>query len=229
VILPVESCAVAIITDVRLYREGLARLLAGHETLHVLGAWSPSDDLLNCATELQACVFVVDSAAVRSPNLMPRLVSCVPRAKVVAFAVAEEDDAEIIACAQAGVAGFVARDASAEELIAAIRSAAGGGARCSPRVTAVVLGQVARAAPPRSLACASATLTPRENEILALIDAGCSNKHIARKLGLEISTIKNHVHNILEKLQVERRGEAAAFVRAQRGSTLAPPASAPAV
>jgi DNA-binding NarL/FixJ family response regulator len=179
-----------------------------------LGAWSPSDELPSGA-DLEACVFVADSAAVRNTGLVPRLTSRAPRAKVVAFAVAEENEAEIIACARAGVAGFVARDASVEELVDAIRSAAGGGARCSPRVTAVVLGQLARSAAPHA-AMQEGVLTPRENEILGLIDAGYSNKRIARTLGLEISTIKNHVHNILEKLRVAHRGEAAAFVRARR-------------
>jgi len=218
--------AVLIITDVRLYREGLTRLLAAASDLRVLGCYSPAESVPPFDEGMRNCVLLSDSATVRRCDVAARLRLSVPEIKVVVFGVSEEDEEEIIACAEIGVAGFVARDASAEELVTVIRSAACGDVRCSPRVTAVVLRRVAQYAPPRSERPAEARLTRRETQVLALIDAGHSNKKIALSLGLETATVKNHVHNILEKLQVERRGEAAAFVRAQRRLPGARPAGA---
>ncbi len=83
---------------------------------------------------------------------------------------------------------------------------------CTPRIAALLLRRVAEAAAPRSSGLER--LTPRETEIVDLIEQGLSNKQIARRLSIELATVKNHVHNILEKLEVARRGEAVARVRA---------------
>src|SRR5881296_1366294 len=88
-----------------------------------------------------------------------------------------------------------------------------GVAICSPRVAACLLRRVAALAAGHGGDLPRAQLTNREREIVRLIDNGLSNKEIARALGIEVATVKNHVHNILEKLQVHRRGEAAARVR----------------
>ena len=80
-------------------------------------------------------------------------------------------------------------------------------------MTASLLRRVAALAAGNGGGLPRAQLTSREREIVGLIDRGLSNKEIARDLGIEVATVKNHVHNILEKLQVHRRGEAAARVR----------------
>src|SRR5439155_827652 len=106
-----------------------------------------------------------------------------------------------------------AREASIDDLVTVIESVARGEAICSPRVAAGLLRRVAALAAGHGGDLPRAQLTNREREIVRLIDNGLSNKEIARALGIEVATVKNHVHNILEKLQVHRRGEAAARVR----------------
>src|SRR5262249_34883111 len=113
-----------------------------------------------------------------------------------------------------GVTGYVTREASLDELVAVIQSVARGEMLCSPRIAGALVRRVA------SLAAASpvrprVALTGRELEIVALIDGGLSNKTTPGRLLIAVATVKNHVHSILEKLQVRARGEAAAEVRAR--------------
>ena len=114
---------------------------------------------------------------------------------------------------QAEIAGYVARNGSKEDLIAAVENAVRGEVLCSPRVAASLFRclaarlQTTRQRPPE------VALTSREQDIIALVDRGLSNKEIARQLKIGLPTVKNHVHNILEKLPVGRRGVAAALLR----------------
>jgi two-component system, NarL family, nitrate/nitrite response regulator NarL len=137
-----------------------------------------------------------------------------PHAKLLALGVVESRD-EAVAHAEAGITACVSREASADHLVDTIHRAAcdelvpPSGTALAQRA-ATVLGQDAEEPEGR--------LTVRELEIVALIDQGLSNKEIARRLCIELATVKNHVHHILEKLRVHRRGEAAARIRARRSS-----------
>jgi DNA-binding NarL/FixJ family response regulator len=135
-----------------------------------------------------------------------------PSIKVVALGV-PEIDSEIIACAEAGISNYVTRQGSISELIRAIQDAVRGELRCPPKIAASLLQQVGSLSAERSPLEEPSRLTPREMEIVHLIDLGLSNKEIAAQLFIEVSTVKNHVHNLLDKLNVRRRGEAAARLR----------------
>ena len=138
-----------------------------------------------------------------------------PEVKTVVFGV-EGDEAEIVAFAQAGVAGYVPSDASMDVLTSAIAGVKGGDLVCPPLVAATILRHVgATAGGVRSTRPAD-NLTSRELEVLALIDAGLSNKEIAVRLRIEVATVKNHVHHLLEKLHVSSRAEAAAQLGPRR-------------
>jgi len=105
----------------------------------------------------------------------------------------------------------VPRAASVEDLVAALESVGRGELLCSAQTAAALLRRVAALAAGRSApAQPLSNLTRREREIGGLLEAGLSNKDIAVQLGIEVATVKNHVHNVLEKLQVHRRGQAAA-------------------
>lgn len=198
-----------IVTDVSLFREGLGRILAEYPDVLVAGSATPDDDVPRVVQTLDPDVVLVDATTVRASELVPRLIDAVPNARVVAFAIAQEDEEEVIAYAEAGVVGYVARSATVEELVAVLRSAAHGEVRCPPHVTAAVFRQLARLAPFRGLASKEPGLTPREVEIVGLMEDGLTNKEIAGRLGIEVATVKNHVHNILEKLHLRRRSEVA--------------------
>jgi DNA-binding NarL/FixJ family response regulator len=134
---------------------------------------------------------------------------------MVALAVPDQE-ARVLACAEAGVSSYVPREASLADLAAAIESAARGEAVCSPRMTALLFRRVRVLSRVRPEPAEVPELTARQWEIIDLIDEGLSNKEIARRLYIEVPTVKNHVHNILDKLQVRRRSEAAARVRGLR-------------
>jgi DNA-binding NarL/FixJ family response regulator len=141
--------------------------------------------------------------------------------KVVAFSAADTED-EICVCAEAGIAGYVARNGSKEDLIAAVENAILGEVLCSPRAAASLFRRLAAHVQTTKQQPPEAALTSHEQDIIALIDRGLSNKEIARQLKISLPTVKNHVHNILEKLQVTRRGAAAALLReavVPRGAT----------
>ncbi len=127
---------------------------------------------------------------------------------------------EVIACAEAGVACCLTAEASIDDLVAAIGSVARGEAPCSPWTAAVLLRRVASLARERRAPVGTHVaeaprprLTTRELEIVELVDQGLSNKQIAQQLHIELPTVKNHMHRILDKLGVRRRAEAAELVR----------------
>jgi DNA-binding NarL/FixJ family response regulator len=131
----------------------------------------------------------------------------------VALAIHEED-AEVIACAEVGVAGYVPRDGSVQDAVDVILAVARGEARCSPRIVGSLLRRIAALAAERqgNGHAAPPGLTAREAEILTLLQQGLPNKTISRRLGIELATVKNHVHSIFGKLGLRRRAEAAVLV-----------------
>jgi two-component system nitrate/nitrite response regulator NarL len=157
-------------------------------------------------------IVLLDMAMAGSVASIRAIVEGASDVKVVALAVAETDH-DIVACAEAGVAGYVSRDGSTGDLIATIDSVVRGETLCSPRIAATLLQRVAALAAERGTAAPVASLTPRQREILGLIGQGLSNKEIARRLCIELSTVKNHVHSTLEKLGTHRRAEAVALLR----------------
>jgi DNA-binding NarL/FixJ family response regulator len=208
---------VLIAAEIRLYREGLAAMLCQEPGIQVVGTAAGADDTVRALRALAADVVLVDLPSPENSWLVRALAAAVPGTRMVALSVPDAER-ELLACAEAGVAGYVTRDASVEDVVAAVEAAARGEVLCSPRMAATLFQRVATLALERSPASIESRLTQRELEILDLIDQGMSNKEIARHLTIELSTVKNHVHNILEKLQVTRRAEAAAWARAARGS-----------
>jgi DNA-binding NarL/FixJ family response regulator len=204
------------VSDVRLHREGVAMILSRIETIDIVGTSAASDGLARMG-ELRPDIILLDSSLVDSLALPKRMREVIPGVKIVAFAVSG-DERDVIACAEAGISAYVARDGSAEDLVAAIHQAMRGEFTCSPRITALLFSYLAALSAERAPLAAAGALTHREREIVPLIEQGLSNKEIARGLRLEATTVKNHIHNILEKLKVRRRGEIAARVRQGRSS-----------
>lgn len=145
-------------------------------------------------------------------DLIRRITSPPSAAKVLVLGV-DETDPDLLTCIAMGAHGYISKDSSVEELDQAIESVLVGGAVCPPRLaysTFALLGQLTKEHQ-RSLRVEALQLTPREMEILQLIAGGLSNKNIAERLSLSIYTVKNHVHHILDKLQVKRRADAVEY------------------
>jgi len=165
--------------------------------------------------ELEPEAVILDITALDSFSFAKSLGTHLPAVKIVAFAVREFDD-QVLACAEAGIVGYVGPDGSEDDLVTAIEHALRGELYCSPRMAALLFRQVGALSAQLPPEPGPVTLTQREQQILVFIDQGLSNKEIARVLRIGATTVKNHVHNILEKLHVHRRGEAAAQHRASQ-------------
>jgi two-component system nitrate/nitrite response regulator NarL len=164
---------------------------------------------------LQPDVIIIDIGAPDSFAVAKSLGISLPTVKIVAFAV-NEVDYLVLACAEAGIAGYVGPDGSETDLVAAVEYALRGELYCSPRIAALLFRRVAALSAQPRKPSEQASLTQREQQILGLVGEGMSNKEIGRALRIGDSTVKNHVHSILEKLEVHRRGEAAAQLRARQ-------------
>ncbi len=210
---PAGGCVtrVLIVADVRLYREGLAASLANRRDLSVTATSANRADAVNRIRELRPDVVVVDMATRDSVAFIRDVRAQELPTKILAFAV-DEVAADILECAEAGAAGYVTADASVEDLITAIERIGREELVCSPRIAATLFGclsgRLARCEgdAPRGL------LTSRERQVLDCIRRGFSNKEIAQSLNIAEPTVKNHVHNVLEKMDVTTRAQAAARV-----------------
>ena len=200
---------VFIVAGVRIHRDALVRLLDGQGRLEAIGSAADVSSILRHTAGIDPDLVLVDTTTVECPAGIRAIREAVPAAKVVALGVPESVD-EILSFAEAGASGYVTREQSLDDLIAAIEHAARGEVLCSPRVAAALLERVAALAAERTPAPHRPVLTARELEILELIDRGLPNKQIARELCIELATVKNHVHHILAKMKVTRRAEAAA-------------------
>jgi DNA-binding NarL/FixJ family response regulator len=203
----VKRPRIFILSDVRLYRDGIALTLGRTNAVDILGAGAPPEAFARVA-EVVPDIVALDLSLHDGLSLPRRVREVVPGIKIVAFAVSGADQ-DLIACAEAGISAFVARDGSIEDLVRAMHQAMRGELICSPRLTALLFDRLAALSAGRTNPLAAHALTYREREIVPLVEQGLSNKEIARKLSLGTATVKNHVHNILEKLQVHRRGEVA--------------------
>jgi DNA-binding NarL/FixJ family response regulator len=197
-----------IVVGVRLYRESLAQLLNSHQEFDVVGTASEGRTAATQLDKLNPHVGLLDMAVPHVEVFVEAATRRPSRIPLVAIGVSDSDT-DLLACAERGAAGFVTSDASLEELTGTIRRAAEGELLCSPRTAGTLLRRLGALAAERRSEATGILLTRREREIAALMREDLSNKEIAMRLRIEVATVKNHVHNVLDKLRVHRRSEAA--------------------
>ena len=198
-----------LIASVRLYREGLAEMVRKYDDIDLIGTAGSLQEALEDILRARPSFVLLDHPFPEGPQVAKRLLRLAPGVRVVAMGVDEVED-EILAWAGAGAAGYVSRNNSVEELVAAVRSAASDDVACSPRIAGILLRHVRRQATRPLLQhhpSHARGLTAREQEIAELIAGALSNKQIATVLGISLPTVKNHVHSIFEKLEVHRRAD----------------------
>jgi len=205
---------VFVLSDVRLFRDGVVLALSQQPSVQVIGSSDLSAPPGRIA-DLSPDALLLDINALGDLEISRAVREVMPEVKIVALGVAEVEQA-VMACAKAGVSGFVTPNGSVKDVVAAVHSAVRGELVCSPRTAAMLLSRVSALAAKPAAEAHSDMLTRREREIGSLMSDGMSNKKIASLLGIQIATVKNHVHTILGKLGVRRRGEAAAQLRGAR-------------
>jgi DNA-binding NarL/FixJ family response regulator len=173
-------------------------------------------DAVERATSSSPDVVLVDMRQVESLRLVHRLVSV--GARVVAVGITE---AYALACAEVGAIAAVPSSANIDELLDVLEAVVAGNAVFAPLVVAQLVKRLASLRGARISSALPNGITPRELQVLELIEEGLSNKEIAVRINVELQTVKNHVHSILRKLDVHRRSQAAAAFRAS-GLSLAP-------
>lgn len=201
-----------IIDDFALHRESLTAHFAAAGA-QVRTAW----DLPSLYGELERGlpdVVLLNRGTRDSANLLRATVQNSRDVRVIVVGVSEDNESEIVACAEAGVAGYHLRSDSLEDLFAVVQRVVDGESACSPRVAAILLRRLSELASERPPTLDEAGLTTREAQILRMLEMGLSNRQIASRLCIAVHTVKNHVHSILTKLGVQSRAEAAAHCRA---------------
>lgn len=211
---PKETCGdvgtrIAVVSEIRLYRDGLARVLSDLDDVSDVQAYETALSCVTMSRDLPPHVVLLDMSTTdgaASARLLSRELSST---RIVALAVPETEP-HVVACVEAGVSGYVPRSGSIDDLVAAIRCALRSEAVCSPVITWGLMRRITALAN----AGARQRLTARELEIAGYIELGLSNREIASRLGVELCTVKNHVHHMLEKLGVNRRADIADCIHA---------------
>ena len=207
-----DELRVLLVDDHDLFRTGLVSLLT-ERGLHVVADAPSGESALELVRELAPDVVVMD---LNMPGLSGiettrRITATAPLTRVVVLTISAEDG-DVISAVLAGACGYLLKDASIDDLIAGIRAAAAGESLISPQIAAKVLQLLrSKSSPPGGGEAVRGQLSAREIEVLKLIASGKDNAEIARALFVSPKTVKNHISNILMKLQIENRLQAAVY------------------
>lgn len=200
--------SVFLVAGNRLLREALARLLSKRGDFDVCGVSACVPESTCSITTVGTDVLILDSstAQLSDYSLIPEIVKQAPNAKVVLIDM--DDDPEVfLECVRAGAVGYLLKNASSADVIAAVRSVAQGQAICPSQLTMPLFRTVARqwTSVPSARIKLELGLTRRQQQLVPLIAQGLTNKEIASHLNLSEQTIKNHVHSILRRVGASDR------------------------
>jgi two-component system nitrate/nitrite response regulator NarL len=213
-----SSTNLYIVAENRLLRESLARLFRKRGGLNMVGEGSYSDSTLEHVSAVGADLLLLDCLGPnQKSDLICDLRESVPHIRIVLFGM--DDDAEIfLQAVRLGVNGYVLKNASASELIDAIRGVAQGEAVCPPKYCKVLFQALSseanqRAAIAEERAGIRFELTQRQRQLMSLVAMGMSNKEIAANLNLSEFTVKNHIYRVMKQVDAQNRHEACHLIR----------------
>ncbi len=207
-----DPLRVLLVDDHDLFRTGLVNLLT-EQGVHVVGEAANGEKALRLVRDLAPDVVVMDlnMPGISGVDATREISAVAPRTRVVVLTISA-DNGDVVDAVMAGACGYLLKDSSIQQLIAGIRAAAAGESLISPQIAAKVL-QLLRSQNALSgrQEAVRADLSDREVEVLKLIAIGKDNAEIARELFISPKTVKNHISNILMKLQIENRIQAAVY------------------
>lgn len=207
----------------RLFQDCLRGVLSRDRRYRVSPFEHASPTVIEQLREAGADVVIIDASLPNGRGL--ELIRAIRRqlegVRVLAIA-STATRGELLACIEAGANGCILEEASIDDLKSAVDTVLRGESYCTSQATEIIFSQIAAAAAESSgrMRLPEPTLTTREREVLEMLADGYSNKQIAQELHLSLYTVKNHVHNLLDKLPVSTRHEAAHLARQQRWVTV---------
>jgi DNA-binding NarL/FixJ family response regulator len=207
-----EELRVLLVDDHDLFRTGLKNLLE-EQGVHVVGEAPNGQTALRLATELVPDVVIMDlnMPGLSGVETTRHLTGIAPLARVVVLTISVDDE-DVMNAVMAGACGYLLKDSSIDDLLAGIRAAASGESLISPQIASKVLQRLrSQGKSEDAAATIRAELSDREVEVLKLIANGKDNAEIARELFISPKTVKNHISNILMKLQIDNRIQAAVY------------------
>ena len=213
---PASSIRAFLLIENRLLREALVRLFRKRPDLMVVGQTSPADETPLGILETQCNVLVGDSFL---PAYFPASLagkSGTPAGFKIVLVGMEPDEVQFMAAVRSGVTGYLLQDASASDVVAAVRAVFRGEAVCPPQLCSTLFRFVAQVAREISLqnSASKPDLTLRQQQLVTLVAKGLTNKEIASQLNLSEFTVRNHIHRILKQVDAVSRSEAVETIRA---------------
>ncbi len=211
---PGEPIRVLVVDDHALFRRGLEMVLGHEPDIEVIGEAGDGTEAVELASALLPDIVLMDVRMPRRSGIeaCTAIKEVVPSAKIVMLTISD-DEADLYDAIKAGASGYLLKEISIDEVGAAIRSVAGGQSLISPSMASKLLSEFATMARRGKEAeqVPLPRLTERELEVLKLVAKGMNNRDIAKQLFISENTVKNHIRNILEKLQLHSRMEAVVY------------------
>jgi DNA-binding NarL/FixJ family response regulator len=207
-----DTVRVLLVDDHDLFRTGLRNLLE-ERGVQIVGEAGQGNDAVRLVRELQPEVVVMDlhMPGMTGIEAIRQIHGFAPLTRVLVLTISDQDD-DVLDAILAGACGYLLKDASVDDLIRGIVAASVGESLVSPAIAGKVLQQVrSTAVSPEAADTIRAELSDRELDVLKLIAAGKDNAMIAAQLHISPKTVKNHISNILMKLQIENRIQAAVY------------------
>ncbi len=217
------AARVILADDQVLFREGVAQLLAAQDDVRVVAEAGDGQQAVDLAMSYRPDLILMDINMPRMNGLEAtrRIKEALPETRIIILTVSETDD-DLFEAIKAGADGYLLKNLKASRLFEKLRGVLSGEAALTPYMATRVLQEFARLS--RSGGAAQqGGITEREKEVLQLVVEGCSNREIGLSLSIAESTVKRHLHNILEKLQMQNRAQAAAYAVRTGLATLSPP------
>ena len=201
-----------VVDDQELFRRGLTMLLAVEPGLEVVGEAGDGAEGVTLAESAAPDVILLDVRMPKKSGIEACLAikESVPSAKIIMLTVSDEE-ADLYEAVKSGASGYLLKDSSIEEVAQAIRVVADGQSLISPSMAIKLIDEFKQMSRPERETGPALRLTERELDVLRLVAQGHSNKEIAARLFISENTVKNHVRNMLEKLQLHSRMEAVMY------------------
>jgi DNA-binding NarL/FixJ family response regulator len=215
-----KKISILVIEDNRLLRDGLSTMIGEQKDLKVLAAFGDCTKALQFIRKSQPNVVLLD-LGLRNQNslqLVKILKKDFQKIKVIVMDLVPLQE-DVLIFVQAGVSGFILKDATVNDFLHTIRSVAGGAKILPPRLTESLFSQIVDKAVTEtstSKIIGAVKMTKRERQVIDLVADGLTNKEIAQKLHLSTYTVKSHIHNILEKLALHTRVQIAKYAHTSR-------------